>query len=461
MRIAAAIVLAAITAFARQCDAIELTRPAPKATVYLHAPTQAVVYDSRPELGIGMHEISSRALDMVQQLGIRLVRHTMYWNRMETTEKPGLYDGKYLSDWDAITEECRRRGVYLVVVVHGDPPGVSYENREEAYQRYARFVADMAARYTSVIYWELFNEMDSGFTCLFGANDNVGMRERGANYARMLKIAYPAIRAANPAAWVLCGGMSDTEEFTRGVYEAGGGPFFDIMSIHTYGVPAATAFVERGKQIRALMAEYGDGDKPLWNTEFGLDAGGVVGAWGYPHDWNPPQDDAAAFDQKQLEDYQNCLKMNSQLGLYQKVLPYQFRAGNERDDTNDIRSRAKLPEGMTIDDYGFGIVRRDLSPRPTYKWLLEAKVNSAILDRPRSSFSAAVSTRTPMAAVGYDYKETPGGIEIHRVVVDSLVPTRIDLVHKGDPTAPKPGRKQPAAPEPRKGTRPIPDPHDI
>ena len=441
---------------------IELFGSTPKVRVYRPTETRVVVYDSRPELGIGMHDMSKRARDMVGELGIRLVRKTLYWNRMEPTEKPGIYDGKYLSEWDALVEDCRKEGVVLEVVVHGDPPGVSYAERRAGYERFTRFVADMSTRYPSIIYWELFNEMDSGFTCLFGASDKIAMRERGRDYAEMLKVAYPAIKTANPAAWVLSGGMSDTDEFPRGIYEGGGRSYFDIMNIHTYGAPVVTAFVERGKRVRQIMVDNSDADKPLWNTEFGLDAGNVVGAWGYPHTWNPAQDDAKAFDAKQLEDYQNCLKSNDELGLYQKLLPYQFQAGNERDDDGQIKTKAQLPQGMAIDDYGFGIVRRDFSPRPVYTWLDQSNPNGGILKKSRFTTNVFVPTSKPMAPNGYAYAEVAGGIEIRGVVVDSLVPTKIDLIYLSEPDSTKPGRKRsPSGDEPGKKWVPRADPFDI
>ena len=98
----------------------------------------------------------------------------------------------------------------------GNAPGVNWTNREEGYKRFARFMGDMARRYPQVRYWELWNEMDGGFTDLFGAGRaDVSMRERGKLYAKMLQVVYPQIRKANPDAWVLVGGMSDWNEFPR------------------------------------------------------------------------------------------------------------------------------------------------------------------------------------------------------------------------------------------------------
>ena len=68
-----------------------------------------------------------------------------------------------------------------------------------ANQRFADFMAAMATRYPTIPFWELWNEMDVGFTDLFGAGVTGGdsrpipMAERGRMYAEMLKLAYPAI----------------------------------------------------------------------------------------------------------------------------------------------------------------------------------------------------------------------------------------------------------------------------
>ena len=59
-------------------------------------------------------------------------------------------------------------------------------------------MGDMARRYPQVRYWELWNEMDNGFTDLCGAGRASGsMRERGKLYAKTLQSVYLQIRKAN------------------------------------------------------------------------------------------------------------------------------------------------------------------------------------------------------------------------------------------------------------------------
>lgn len=352
--------------------------------VWQRSPQETVVWDARPELGIGMHGFTREQLALLKPVGIRFVRLTLYWNIMEPGAE-GAYDPKYLKQWDDYVSLAGEMGIHLLAVVHAPPGGLDWAHRDLAYQRFARFMVAMVKRYPTVKYWELFNEMDVGFTDIFGAgHPEVPMLERGKLYAQMLKLAYPAIRAARPDAWVLTGGMSDFGDFPRGIYEGGGKAFFDIMNLHTYGVPVVFSFVDRGRTLKEIMRWYGDADKPLWDTEFGIDAGNLVVAWGYPHAGNPPRNDAQAYDQMHLEQWRDCIQWNLENRLYQKIFPYQFAAGNECKGDGKIEQNSQLPPGMTLDDYGAGMVRRDgKTPRPVYWWLLGAQPNGPIMAQPK------------------------------------------------------------------------------
>ena len=391
--------------------------------VWQRGPQETVVYDARPELGIGMHGFTRQQIERLKPLGIRCVRLTLYWNLMEPGAE-GQFEGQYAAQWDANVRLADETGICLLAVVHAPPPGLDWAHKEQAYDRFAHFMAAMAKRYPSVRYWELFNEMDAGFTDLFGAGrDEVSLQEKGRLYAQMLKQAYPAVKQANPQAWVLVGGMTEYREFPRGIYEGGGKPYFDIMSLHTYGVPVTWSFIDRGRTLRELMRSYGDGDKPLWNTEFGIDAGNVVGAWGYPHDGNPPRKDSEAYDQAQLDQWRDCIAWNLTNRLYQKVFPYQYSAGNERNDDGKIGEKSQLPPGQTIDDYGFGMMRRDgLTPRPVYRWILEAQPNKPILTQPKRKVDVRFNPIFAAPPPGTKAVEWRSEAVIEGAEVDSLYP---------------------------------------
>jgi hypothetical protein len=142
--------------------------------------------------------------------------------------------------------------------------------------------------------WELFNEPDG----ISAPNvDNWG--DHGTEYAAMLGAAYPVIKAADPQAKVVFGGVAydwwkETQNgpflraFLDDVLKAGGGAHFDVMNYHYYPLFAAnwtsknnTGFLEKAAAVRAKLQSFGL-TKPLIVTEMG---------WHNNPNQNPPSDD--------------------------------------------------------------------------------------------------------------------------------------------------------------------------
>ena len=332
-----------------------------------------IIFDSRPELGIGVHEFDQEVIGNLKKANIRFIRTTMYWCLVENITEKGKYNQAELEKWDKRMDLLQKNKIIPLIVVHGNAPGCSFANRVESYNRFADFMKFVVSRYKYIRYWELWNEMDTSFTDLFGAGVNgdlIPMKERGKHYAEMLKLVYPVIKEANPEAIVLAGGSaSGTTDFQEGIYEGGGKDYFDIMGIHTYGVPLQWSFVLTGIKLQEAMQKHGDGTKPIWNTEFGIDAGNFVAAWGLPEG-----DQGEYFDRLQKEEIAECIEFNLKSGLFQKILPYQYAAGNERQV--DALKEVRLPAGMTLDDYGFGFMRKDgKTPRPVFQYIINTNPN--------------------------------------------------------------------------------------
>jgi hypothetical protein len=171
---------------------------------------------------------------------------------------------------------------------------------------FADFVTRLVQRYKgSVHYWELGNEPDvdpdeifvdfSQFGCW---GDSTDPYYGGGYYAEMLKIVYPAIKAADPNAKVLIGGLlldcdptnpPDHKDclpsrFFEGILRNSGAPYFDIVSFHGYPYydgtrPVDETFVSwqaRGGVVagkvdflREVMAAFGV-NKPIFHTENAL-----------------------------------------------------------------------------------------------------------------------------------------------------------------------------------------------
>jgi hypothetical protein len=248
-------------------------------------------------------------------------------------------------------------------------------------------------------------------------------------YAEMLKLAYPAIKQSNPKSWVLTGGMTDWNEFPRGIYDGGGRDYFDFMNLHTYGVPVIYAFTARGLSLYNVMKEFHDESRPIWNTEFGIDAGNVVNAWGFAHSRKDIKEDGPDFDAVHLASWKDCIEDNARRRLYVKTLGYQFKAGNETAKDRMARE-ARLPPGMKPDDYGFGLLRADgKTPRPAYLYLKDQNPNTSILKSPTRTLDVEAYIPDGATPIGhaFDYEWRKPVMIIKDVKVNTLEPTIIRL----------------------------------
>ena len=131
--------------------------------------------------------------------------------------------------------------------------------KEDKLDAFGDFLYDLVARYSKppyyVKYWEIYNEpdvdpslvkADSAYGCW---GDPADPYYGGGYFAEMLKVAYPKIKAADPEAQVLVGGLllscnpaslncSSVEitasKFFEGILVNQGGDYFDGVAFHNY-----------------------------------------------------------------------------------------------------------------------------------------------------------------------------------------------------------------------------------
>jgi polysaccharide biosynthesis protein PslG len=230
--------------------------------------------------------VMERELDGYVELGARWVRFDVKWELVEA--RRGVLDW---SAPDRVVAAANARGLRVLATVTYAPdwarPGGS-DNRIDA-DAYARFAAAAVRRYAprGVRHYELWNEPNvRTFWEPFPSP---------AAYARLVKAAYPAMKAADPSITVLAGALAPVGgyngprcrggvprvnpiPFLRALYAHGAGDSFDALSYHPYtdGVPSGDHPCNAWRQLdattpslRSVMEEAGDGDKPIWATEFG------------------------------------------------------------------------------------------------------------------------------------------------------------------------------------------------
>ena len=199
------------------------------------------------------------------------------------------------------------------------PPYACGPISDSALDRYGQFLNQLVSRYSAPPFniqaWELGNEPDVSRESvqprrLFGCWGESGDPYFGGGYyAEMLKKAYPWIKAADPEAIVLVGGLlldcdptnpPETSpgsgefkdctpgKFLEGILANGGGDFFDGVAFHSYDYylnetgkfangnwhsswdTTGPVLIAKTRYIRNLLNESGHPDKVLVNSELAL-----------------------------------------------------------------------------------------------------------------------------------------------------------------------------------------------
>ena len=215
--------------------------------------------------------------------GARWLRTALHWRDVEPIE--GGVD-----DWskaDRIVTDAQAAGISVIFNIAGAPDWAGAAAAGEfgdSPAQYGAFAAKVAARYAGrVRVFELGNEPN---------HINYVTHPSAVVYAEILRAAYTAIKAVDPGAFVLTGGLGGTRAgngnidgatFAAQLYEAGAKNFFDGISYHPYTYPMM-ASVEatvggrgwsRMLLVRQTMVQNGDAAKPIWITEVGAPTAGT------------------------------------------------------------------------------------------------------------------------------------------------------------------------------------------
>ena len=223
---------------------------------------------------------------LAQATGVSALREDISWASVE----PRVNHYEWART-DALVRDVSETGLMLLPVLD-DPPrwaAPAPTALPSASGPYAAFVAAIVARYgpggtfwrahpalppRPIVWYELWNEPYFAE----GADPAV--------YARLVRDAVTAGRAANPAARFLA--EADTSyklpdgsraDWIAGMYAAvpDFGRYFDALAVHPYGgdpavyTPGGDTSEQPGRvaQVHAELVAHGDADKPLWVTEIG------------------------------------------------------------------------------------------------------------------------------------------------------------------------------------------------
>jgi hypothetical protein len=248
-------------------------------------------------------ETAHRDLELIRDASFTWVKQEFPWREIEGSAKGSF-------GWerpDRIIAQVEEFGLDLVARIDSQPAwaggGFPENGPPDNLQDLADFLYAMASRYKGRIRaYQVYNEPNLNVA---GRSEWGGRPPNPAEYTELLKVAYQAIKQADPNAMVISAGLSPTsrwddqampdEEFLKGMYAAGAKPYFDVLGVHGagYKVPPETdpsvvakdpalnnndPSPEERKRIycfrhvedlRRIMVENGDGDKQIAILEFG------------------------------------------------------------------------------------------------------------------------------------------------------------------------------------------------
>jgi beta-xylosidase len=288
----------------------------------------------------------AQVLDSMVEMGAHWVRLDVAWATFQP-DGPDSYSESGTAYVDRVISMAHDRGLRVLVMLWWTPAWAGPDARAtpDDPADYANAAGWAAARWADKVdAWEVWNEPNL---------DDFWADTDPVTYTRLLCAAYPEIKAGDPTAEVVFGGVVHNDDgWIRRAYEAGAKGCFDVLATHPYTAPSdepATA-LDTGEigdyrhvtAVRQVQEDYGD-CKPIWFTEVGWSAHENTGTE-EPWDVGVTQEQQAQYAVDALE-------------LARTDYPYVRRWFwyNERDkDEEDIHQA------------NFGLLERDMTRKPVW-----------------------------------------------------------------------------------------------
>ena len=275
-----------------------------------------------PEYGMNVFiwsnpDTTERDLAKLRAAGFGWQKTLFQWREIE----PGR--GQF--DWaeaDRVVAASKRDGIKIIARLDFQPTWSradgAHNGPPDDYQDFARFVSALVSRYNSrssigrVHAIEVWNEpnldREWGMAPITPA--------AAGDYTRLLRTAYLAAKAADPAVTIISAGLSPTgtdndaarpdDIYLQWMYDAGAQPYFDVLGAHGPGYKAPPTVspdeaeedpfwgghrsftFRRVEDLRRIMEDNGDAAKQIWLLEFGWTTDEVNPAYAW-HRVSPDQ----------------------------------------------------------------------------------------------------------------------------------------------------------------------------
>jgi hypothetical protein len=247
---------------------------------------------SDPALALDTPSQEAADLANMKSIGLKWVRVDADWSWLQPTQST--------FDWAPLDQEVegiKAAGMSVDLVIDDTPTwarnaAVAGDDWGEPASAsvYGTFAGDVAARYgpMGVSAYEIWNEPNIQLFWYPAPNASL--------FTAMLKDAYAAIKAVQPGATVISGGLSPAANdgtdiapitFLQDMYADGAQGSFDALGDHAYSYPTLpdddetysgwSQMNQTSPSLRSVMAANGDSAKQIWITEIGAPSAGPNG----------------------------------------------------------------------------------------------------------------------------------------------------------------------------------------
>jgi hypothetical protein len=219
--------------------------------------------------------VLERNLESIKQAGIASIRDEVGWGSVEREKGQLAMPERF----DAYVRKAAAEGLNVLLILDyanrfyddGDRP--RSPEAIEGFCRYSEFVVRHFGK--DVRLYEVWNEWDIGI----GLPRQYNKGGSPEDYVKLLKAVYPRIKATDPGVTVMAGGSTSggvKKGWLEGIVKEGALDFCDAISIHSYNYN--DKFPQRGPEacsawmtgVQAMLRRYNDGrDVPFYVTEMG------------------------------------------------------------------------------------------------------------------------------------------------------------------------------------------------
>jgi hypothetical protein len=266
------------------------------------------------------HAVARKEFQLMKQAGIQWVQTPFDWDAVESPE--GVWHFDHLDETVAWADAA---GIRLLATLNYNVPWATPAHKHM--DKWLTYVRKVVGRYRgSVRHWEVWNEPNGQW---FWPSPSP------ADYAVFLKETSRAIKQIDPGLQVVFGGTYNIDTgYIEAALKAGARDSFDVVSVHPYGSSVDNIGNDIARLV-AVLKRYQAAAKPIWITEWG---------------WS-----AVNNDPREEQQHAVNLAIGWNIALHdppvKRIFWYEFQSQEEKPSDRE---------------HYFGLVRRDLTPRPAY-----------------------------------------------------------------------------------------------